>query len=94
MLCDVLQQFDLQLVDVFVDEVLLERGERQEARPIEIVDEEAYWVRQIFEWYNNRVPALDIRRRLIAANASQNGSQTPRRIHWARSSIQMIEIAN
>jgi site-specific DNA recombinase len=65
-------------------------GYQRNGEIIEIVDEEAYWVRQIFEWYNNRVPALEIRRRLIAANAPQKGSQTPRRIHWARSSIQTI----
>ena len=57
---------------------------------IEVVEEEAKWVRQIFEWYNDRVPALEIRKRLIAADAPQKGSQTPRRIHWARSSIQTI----
>jgi len=57
---------------------------------INIVDEEAVWVRKIFEWYTQGVPILQIRERLIAANAPQKGSSIPRRIQWARSSIQAI----
>jgi site-specific DNA recombinase len=57
---------------------------------IEVVEEEAKWVRQVFEWYNERVPIMEIRRRLIAADAPQKGSSVPRRIHWARSSIQAV----
>jgi site-specific DNA recombinase len=38
---------------------------------INIVDEEAAWVRKIFEWYTQGVPLLQIRERLIAANAPQ-----------------------
>lgn len=65
-------------------------GYKRNGDVIEIVEEEAKWVRQIFAWYNNRVPALEIRRRLIVANAPQKGSQTPRKIQWAKSSIQTI----
>jgi site-specific DNA recombinase len=57
---------------------------------INIVDEEAVWVRKIFEWYTQGVPILQIRERLIAANAPQKGSSISRRIQWARSSIQAI----
>jgi len=55
-----------------------------------VVEEEANWVRQIFDWYNQGVSLLQIRERLIAGNAPQKGSSTPRHIHWARSSIQGI----
>jgi DNA invertase Pin-like site-specific DNA recombinase len=58
---------------------------------IHVVEEEANWVRKIFEWYNQGVSLLQIRERLIAGNAPQKGSSTPRHIHqWARSSIQGI----
>jgi DNA invertase Pin-like site-specific DNA recombinase len=57
---------------------------------INIVDEEAAWVRKIFEWYTQSVPLLQIREKLIAADAPQKGSSIPRRIQWARSSIQAI----
>ena len=57
---------------------------------IHVVEEEADWVRRIFEWYNQGVPLAQIRERLIAGNAPQKGSSTPRHIQWARSSIQGI----
>jgi site-specific DNA recombinase len=57
---------------------------------INIVEDEAVWVLKIFEWYTQGVPLLQIRERLIAANAPQKGSSIPRRIQWARSSIQAI----
>ena len=57
---------------------------------IHIVEEEADWVRKIFDWYNKGVSLLQIRERLIASNAPQKGSSTPRHIQWARSSIQGI----
>lgn len=57
---------------------------------IDIVEEEADWVRKIFDWYNQGVSLLQIRERLIAGNAPQKGSSTPRHIQWARSSIQGI----
>ena len=57
---------------------------------IHIVEEEAGWVRKIFEWYNQGVTLLQIRERLIVGKAQQKGSSTPRQIQWARSSIQGI----
>jgi len=63
-------------------------GYRRNGEVIEIVEEEAAWVKQIFEWYTQRVPMQEIRRRLIASNAPQKGSSRPRKIQWAISSIQ------
>jgi hypothetical protein len=60
---------------------------------IVVVEEEARWVRKIFEWYLEGCRLMEIRARLIAANAPQKGSSIPRRIQWARSSIQAILIA-
>jgi site-specific DNA recombinase len=57
---------------------------------IEVVEEEAHWVRQIFDWYVNGVRIHEIRRRLIEAGAPQKGSSIPRKIRWARSTIQSI----
>jgi DNA invertase Pin-like site-specific DNA recombinase len=57
---------------------------------INVVEAEAVWVRLIFKWYTQRVPLPSVRKRLIAANAPQKGSSIPRRIQWARSSIQSI----
>jgi len=57
---------------------------------IHVAEEEAKWVRKIFEWYNQGVPLSEIRERLIAGNSPQKGSSTPRTIQWARSSIQGI----
>jgi site-specific DNA recombinase len=65
-------------------------GYRRNGEVIEIVEEEAHWVREIFDWYVKRVPQLEIRRRLIEADAPQKGSSVPRRIQWAISSIQAI----
>ena len=57
---------------------------------IHIVEEEKKWVRQIFVWYIQKTPLMQIRKRLIAANAPQKGSSIPRHIQWSRSSIQAI----
>ncbi|MBI5965195.1 MAG: recombinase family protein, partial [Chloroflexi bacterium] len=57
---------------------------------IHIIEEEAKWVRQIFEWYIQKTPLMQIRKHLIDANAPQKGSSIPRRIQWSRSSIQAI----
>ncbi|MCB0020822.1 MAG: recombinase family protein [Anaerolineales bacterium] len=55
-----------------------------------VVEEEAKWVRQIFDWYVAGVPVMKIRDKLIAANAPQKGSSVPRKTRWARSSIHSI----
>jgi DNA invertase Pin-like site-specific DNA recombinase len=60
---------------------------------IEVIEQEAFWVRQVFAWYVEDVPILEIRNRLIGLNAPQKGSSIPRRIQWARSSIQAILMA-
>jgi len=60
---------------------------------IVVIEEEARWVRRIFEWYLDGCRLMEIRDRLIAYNAPQKGSSIPRRIQWARSSIQAILIA-
>ncbi len=57
---------------------------------IHIQKEEAKWVRQIFAWYIQKTPLMQIRKRLIAADAPQKGSSIPRHIQWSRSSIQAI----
>lgn len=65
-------------------------GYQRIGEKIVIVEEEAKWVRQIFDWYNKRVPLKEIRRRLIESGAPQKGSSRPRKIEWAISSIQGI----
>jgi len=65
-------------------------GYKRNGEVIELVEEEARWVRQIFAWYVERIPLMEIRRRLIEADAPQKGSSVPRKIRWARSSIQGI----
>ncbi len=57
---------------------------------IHLVEEEAKWVRNIFDWYIQKTPLNLIRKRLIAGNAPQKGSSIPRHIQWSRSSIQAI----
>jgi site-specific DNA recombinase len=65
-------------------------GYRRVGEKIEVVEEEAYWVRQIFAWYNERVRINEIRRRLIAANVPQKGASKPAKIQWSRPVIQGI----
>ena len=65
-------------------------GYQRNGEVIEIVEEEAKWVRQIFEWYLEKVPLMEIRDRLIKNEAPQKGSSVPRRVHWAKTSIQSI----
>ncbi len=65
-------------------------GYRREGDVIVIVEEEAQWVRQIFEWYLQGVPVAEMRRRLIAADAPQKGSGRPRKVQWHISAIQSI----
>lgn len=57
---------------------------------IRLVEEEAKWVRNIFDWYIQKTPLNQIRKHLIAADAPQKGSSIPRHIQWSRSSIQAI----
>jgi len=45
---------------------------------IQIIDEEEKWVRQIFAWYIQKTPLMQIRKRLIATDASQKGSSISR----------------
>lgn len=65
-------------------------GYRRDGEEIVVVEEEAEWVRRIFDWYVDRVPILEIRRRLIAADAPQKGSSRPRKVEWAITSIQGV----
>jgi len=65
-------------------------GYVRDGEQIHILEEEAEWVRQIFTWYTQKTPLMQIRKRLIAANAPQNGSSIYRQIQWSRSSIQAI----
>jgi site-specific DNA recombinase len=65
-------------------------GYQRVGEVIEVVEEEANWVRQIFDWYVNGVRISEIRRRLIEAGAPQKGSSIPRKIRWARSTIQSV----
>jgi DNA invertase Pin-like site-specific DNA recombinase len=65
-------------------------GYRRVGERIEIVSEEAEWVRQIFAWYIERVPLKTIRKHLIAANAPQKEATIKRRLHWPVNSIQGI----
>jgi DNA invertase Pin-like site-specific DNA recombinase len=62
-------------------------GYRRVGERIEVVPEEAEWVRQIFAWHNEGVPLKIMRKRLIAANAPQKAATRPRKIAWATSSI-------
>lgn len=55
-----------------------------------VQEEEAMWVQNIFEWYIQKTRLMQIRKRLIAADVSQQGSSIPRRIQWSRPSIQAI----
>lgn len=47
---------------------------------IHLVEEEAKWVRNIFAWYLQKTPLMQIRKHLIAGNAPQKGSSIPRHI--------------
>jgi site-specific DNA recombinase len=65
-------------------------GYRRNGEVIEIVENEAKWVRQIFAWYNERVPLLEIRKRLIESGVPQKGGTVPRKIEWSKNVIQQI----
>jgi len=57
---------------------------------IDIVEDEIKWVRNIFEWYIQKIFLMKIQKRLIATSAPKRGSSILRRIQWSRSSIQAI----
>ena len=65
-------------------------GYVRDGEKIHILEGEAKWVRQIFAWYIQKTPLMQIRKRLIAANAPQKGSSINRQIQWSRSSIQAV----
>ena len=65
-------------------------GYQRVGERIEIVPEEAKWVKQIFAWYIERVPLKTIRKYLIAANAPQKKAMIQRRFQWPIYSIQGI----
>lgn len=65
-------------------------GYRRVGEKIEVIPEEAEWVRQIFAWYIEGVPLHEMRKRLIAGNAPQKQATIARRIPWAITSIQGI----
>lgn len=65
-------------------------GYKRNGEVIEVVEDEAQWVRQVFAWYINGMRIPEIRRRLIEANAPQKGSSRPRQIQWSKSSIEAI----
>ena len=65
-------------------------GYQRAGDEIQIVEEEAKWVRQVFDWYIQGTPIMQIRDRLIAANAPQKGSSIPRKVRWHYASIQAI----
>jgi len=62
-------------------------GYKRVGEKIEVVPEEAEWVRQIFAWYIEGVPFKAIRKRLIAANAPQKNATQPRKVAWSTGSI-------
>lgn len=62
-------------------------GYKRVGEKIEIVPEEAEWVRQIFAWYIEGIPYKAIRRRLIAANAPQKNAPRSRKVAWSIASI-------
>jgi len=65
-------------------------GYKRVGETIEIVDEEAGWVRKIFEWYLEGINTVGIRARLIEAGAPQKGGLVHKRIIWSRAVIQSI----
>lgn len=65
-------------------------GYQRNGEVIEVVEQEAEWVRKIFKWYNEGVPLLEIRKRLIKANVPQKGGNSFRKTEWSRNVIQHI----
>lgn len=65
-------------------------GYRRNGEVIEVVEQEAKWVRQIFAWYNERIPLLEIRKRLIESAVPQKGGNAYRKTEWSKNVIQFI----
>lgn len=65
-------------------------GYQRNGEIIEVVEDEATWARQIFAWYNERMPVLEMRRRLIQAGVPQKGGNVFRKTEWSRNVIQFI----
>lgn len=65
-------------------------GYRRNGELIEVVPEEAVWVKQIFTWFNSGMNKKEIRKCLIAANAPQKEATRPRHASWSFSSIEGI----
>ncbi|MEA3341469.1 MAG: recombinase family protein, partial [Chloroflexota bacterium] len=67
------------------------RDEGKRGRRIEIVEDEAVWVRRICEWFSESVPVSEIRKRLIAEDTPQSKAQSGKRVHaWAHPVIYRI----
>lgn len=65
-------------------------GYRRAGEKIVIVEEEARWVRKIYEWYVDGATVSDIRQRLIAAGAPQKGSTNKSKHEWSYGAVQNI----
>jgi len=65
-------------------------GYRRNGDVIEVVPEEARWVRQIFAWFIDGLTKKEIRKRLIAENAPQKETTKERSVIWSHSSIEGI----
>ncbi|MCJ7434223.1 MAG: recombinase family protein, partial [Anaerolineales bacterium] len=65
-------------------------GYRRVGERIEVVPEEAEWVRQIFAWYIERIPLREMRKYLLAANAPQKVATNPRKFPWSFHTIKGI----
>ncbi len=65
-------------------------GYQRNGEVIDVVEGEAKWVQQIFAWYNENVPLLEIRQRLINAAVPQKGGNAFRKIEWSKNVIQFI----
>lgn len=65
-------------------------GYRRVGERIEVVPEEAEWVRRIFAWHNEGIPLKVMRKRLIDANAPQKITSTARKVIWGLGSITSV----
>ena len=65
-------------------------GYQRNGDVIEIVPEEAEWVRKIFNWYIEGVTIKVMRKQLLDASAPQKSATTHRQIPWSVGAIQCI----